>query len=203
MIFKFFKTALLLGYGMAAVLACAPPSNTFVLLPDPNGQVGELSISNRAGTRVLKEAQYALSVKGRDELPGSPALMEEKQIEELFGKTLKAQPDPPEKFVLYFTKGTSDLTEESEKLIPAIHKTIKDRDSRDISVIGHTDRVGKQAFNFKLGFDRARVIMHLLSYQGVLHTIIEVDSHGEDNPLIKTDDEVAEPRNRRVEVVIR
>jgi len=32
---------------------------------------------------------------------------------------------------------------------------------------------------------------------------ITVTSHGEGNPLIKTADNVSEPRNRRVEVVIR
>jgi outer membrane protein OmpA-like peptidoglycan-associated protein len=33
--------------------------------------------------------------------------------------------------------------------------------------------------------------------------LISTDSHGEDNLLVKTPDEVAEPKNRRVEVTIR
>jgi outer membrane protein OmpA-like peptidoglycan-associated protein len=32
---------------------------------------------------------------------------------------------------------------------------------------------------------------------------LKVQSHGERNPLVKTPDETAEPRNRRAEVTIR
>jgi outer membrane protein OmpA-like peptidoglycan-associated protein len=34
-------------------------------------------------------------------------------------------------------------------------------------------------------------------------SIIDITSHGKDNPLIPTGDQVAEPRNRRVEVTVR
>ena len=42
-----------------------------------------------------------------------------------------------------------------------------------------------------------------LASQGIEREFIEASSHGEDNPLIKTDDDVPEPRNRRVEIVVR
>jgi len=39
--------------------------------------------------------------------------------------------------------------------------------------------------------------------EGVDPSILAIDSHGEDNPLISTGDGVSEPRNRRVEVTVR
>jgi outer membrane protein OmpA-like peptidoglycan-associated protein len=69
--------------------------------------------------------------------------------------------------------------------------------------VGHTDRVGTRENNFRLGLERAKLIQKLLISKGIDPNIISVASHGEDNPLVKTDDEVPEPRNRRVEIIIR
>jgi len=39
--------------------------------------------------------------------------------------------------------------------------------------------------------------------KGVSPDHIEINYHGEANPLVKTEEGVAEPRNRRVEVTVR
>lgn len=193
----------LFGLGLLFLISCASNQNFFVLLPDPDGQVGQIAVSNQGGTQVLKEARQAVRVESPDKSPEPPFLMEEKQVKELFGEALSAQPDPPLKFLLYFKKGTSDLTEESEKVVPEIFKAVKARNSLDITITGHTDRVGPRELNFRIAFDRANVIKNHLIHQGFDPDVIELASHGEDNPLIKTDDEVPEPRNRRVEVTVR
>jgi outer membrane protein OmpA-like peptidoglycan-associated protein len=184
-------------------ISCASNQNFFVLLPDPDGQVGQISVSNQGGTQVLTSARQAVRVKSKDDSPEPPFLMEEERIKALFGEALSAQPDPPLKFLLYFKLGASDLTEESEKVIPEIYKAIEARHSKDITVTGHTDRVGTRESNFRIAFDRAKVIKDLLIVQGARSELIEIASHGEDNPLIKTDDEVPESLNRRVEVTVR
>jgi outer membrane protein OmpA-like peptidoglycan-associated protein len=46
-------------------------------------------------------------------------------------------------------------------------------------------------------------IRSLLVDAGVAAALIEATSHGETDLLIKTADEVFEPRNRRVEVTVR
>lgn len=194
---------ILIWSGLLFLISCASNQNFFVLLPDPDGRVGQIAVSNQGGTRVLSEARQAVRVKSKDDSPEPPFLMEEKQVSTLFGEALSAQPDPPLKFLLYFKKGTSDLTEESEKVLPEMLKAIEARHSRDVTITGHTDRVGPRALNFRIAFDRAKVIKHLLIYQGIRPEIFDIASHGEDNPLIKTDDEVPEPRNRRVEVTVR
>jgi outer membrane protein OmpA-like peptidoglycan-associated protein len=200
---KFIKINIFLWCWIGLITSCTTGQNFFVLLPDPNGQVGQIAVSNKGGTQILKEARQSVTVTAPEKVPEPPCLMEEKQIKALFGEALNAQPDPPRRFLLYFKKDTSDLTEESDKLVPEILKSIKDRNSKDVSIIGHTDRVGTRELNYRLALDRAKVIMFLLIYQGINPDWIEIASHGEDNPLIKTEDEVSEPRNRRVEVVIR
>jgi len=72
-----------------------------------------------------------------------------------------------------------------------------------VSVVGHADTEGSRKMNQQLGMDRAMEIKNLLLSQGIDPSIIEVTSHGEGNPLVKTPDGVAEPRNRRVEVILR
>jgi outer membrane protein OmpA-like peptidoglycan-associated protein len=49
---------------------------------------------------------------------------------------------------------------------------------------------------------RARKVADLLVVQGIDPNILEIESHGEDNLLVKTGDEVREPRNRRVEITV-
>jgi outer membrane protein OmpA-like peptidoglycan-associated protein len=43
----------------------------------------------------------------------------------------------------------------------------------------------------------------LLIENGVAADKIEMSSHGEENLLIKTRDNVSEPKNRRVEIIVR
>jgi outer membrane protein OmpA-like peptidoglycan-associated protein len=190
-------------FGLVFLTSCASNRNHFVLLPAPDGHVGEITVSNKGGSQVLDEARQAVMVKTPDSAPGPPYLLTENQINELFGEALSAQPEPPLKFLLYFKTGTSDLTEESEKLFPEILNSIKARNSTDISIVGHTDRVGSRESNYRLALDRAKAVKNLFIRKGVQPDIIEVDSHGKDNPLVKTEDEVPEPRNRRVEAIIR
>ena len=56
------------------------------------------------------------------------------------------------------------------------------------------------AVNVPISIERANAVRDLLVKEGIDPAIIEVTSHGEENPLIPTADEVAEPRNRRVEI---
>ncbi len=106
-------------------------------------------------------------------------------------------------FILYFQSGKTLLTPESEALVDDILNTIRQRNSRDISVVGHTDRVGDADKNNELAKKRSGFTARILMDKGVDPDLIEITSHGETNPIVPTADGVAEPRNRRVEVMIR
>ncbi|MGG5887774.1 OmpA family protein [Falsiroseomonas sp. HC035] len=69
-------------------------------------------------------------------------------------------------------------------------------------VEGHTDTVGPEAMNQALSERRAAAVRDfLMQRHGVAAQRIEAAGLGEAQLLVPTPDEVAEPRNRRVQVV--
>ena len=80
---------------------------------------------------------------------------------------------------------------------------MRGRVAPDVTVIGHTDTTGDAASNAALGLQRASLIRDLLLQAGLDGAVVDVRSHGESDPLVPTDDNVAEARNRRVEVIVR
>jgi outer membrane protein OmpA-like peptidoglycan-associated protein len=80
---------------------------------------------------------------------------------------------------------------------------IEKRASTDIEVIGHTDRSGDEEFNMALSRRRAESVRDRIVAAGIVPAAIRIAFHGEGNPLIQTADNVYEPLNRRVEVIVR
>ncbi len=184
------------------IAGCAPKS-TFVLLPDPNGQVGKIIVTTSQGTHTLNQARQFVVIKSKSRSPGEVKTMDETEIHSVFGKALDIQPLPPAQFLLYFKPESVQPKPESESEIPKIMHAIKERHSMDISVNGHTDRKGEDDYNYELSYQRAKRVQKMLEKEGVDPSLITTTSHGKNNPLIPTKDNVAEPRNRRVEVIVR
>ena len=201
------KTLLLvLAWGGFLLLftSCASTTkNMVVLQSDPDGKTGEVVVSNRGGSQVLTQPGHTTEITDATAAPSKPVQVEPTQIAKTFGPALAALPDPPVRYILYFQPASANLTADSEKLITEILATVKTRQSTDLNIVGHTDRKGSRQQNYRLGLDRALAIKKLFISKGIDPAIIEAESHGEDNPLTKTEDEVIEPRNRRVEVTVR
>ncbi|MDX2454214.1 OmpA family protein, partial [Desulfosarcina sp.] len=68
---------------------------------------------------------------------------------------------------------------------------------------GHTDTLGDKAYNLDLSIRRALAVKQQLVDNGVDDTFMDVSSHGEEHPLVKTADNVGNAKNRRVEVIVR
>ena len=66
---------------------------------------------------------------------------------------------------------------------------------------GHTDTVGRDAQNLKLSQQRALAIATWFRQRG-LTANVAYEGFGESSPLVKTGDEVEEPRNRRVDYIL-
>jgi len=174
-----------------------------VLVPDPDGKVGCITVSNLAGSVTVDTANQATIIKDQKTLPSAPKELEKQTISSVFSEVITIQLLPPVHFILYFQRNATTLTPASVKLIAEILSEIRERNSTDISVIGHSDTLGDKDYNFKLSKSRAIAISNLIVKQGVDQHFIRTTSHGEENPLIKTKDNVSEPKNRRVEVVVR
>src|SRR5262245_25017691 len=178
-----------------------PPEDLVVLLPGQDGQTGAVSVTRGSEQRTL-DAPYAtarIGVDGRLET----GVVTEADVRRTWGEALAAQPPRPVSFLLYFLEGKDELTPDSQRVIQQVFAEIARRPSPEIAVIGHTDRVGTVQFNDALSLRRAQKIRDDLVGLGVPADQVQVAGRGEREPLVATEDEVAEPRNRRVEISVR
>lgn len=196
------RTTLIIGFCLF-LSACGGKENFIVLSPSADGSVGALEISNEQGSAVLEEEGMAVFIKDSESAPSAPKEIGDEELRTIFKEADELKPLPPESFVLYFKKNSNELTGESETFLPAILRAAAKRNVVDIVLIGHTDRVGKQSYNEKLSLARAQAVAAILLDKGVKEEAMQITYHGESNPIIPTEDDVAEPKNRRVEVVVR
>ncbi len=197
---------------LCLVAGCAPkqtivvdsaPKTTIILVPDPNGQIGKADVRTTGGTSLLEKPGDMITVKGVSEVAPSVTEADQKFIAATFADVLAVEPLPSEKFILYFETGTTKLTTKSRQALEEVIAAIKRRQAITIRVSGHTDTVGSDEYNNKLARDRSTFVERLLLQIGVPADQMSVSSHGKGNPLIPTPDGIAEPRNRRVEIILR
>ena len=182
--------------------ACAASRDVVVLLPDDKGETGSIVVSGAGGKQVLSKPRETVSVAS-GAAPGEPVVMPSEEVRSLVGPALDALPQPPLQFILYFQHDTAELTKQSQADLKKVLRTIRERKPVDMSVVGHTDTLGSKNYNYRLSLERAEAVAALLIRDGTDPSIIDITSHGKDNPLIPTGDQVSEPRNRRVEVTVR
>ncbi len=181
----------------------AAPQSLVVLLPEPGGKVTGLSVTNSAGMQILDQPNQAVRIPSANAAPGAPFAMDPQEVRRTFGPLIDALPDAEVSILLYFELNTDTLTAKSRSDLPGILETIRQRHSTSISVIGHTDTTGKADDNYQLGLRRARAVADILRQQGANESDMTVESHGQADLYIKTGAGVNEPRNRRVEVIVR
>ncbi len=185
------------------LLSGCAKKTTVVLVPDPDGKVGHITVTNKHGEVDLARSGEATVISGTKSKPSPPYKLSEDSIHAQFSQVLSILPEKPTHFVLYFKNESTELLPTSATKLPMIFETIQNINSPYISVIGHTDTAGDHQYNLQLSQKRARNVKNMLITRGVDPALIKSQSHGEKNQLIKTADNVQEPKNRRVEVVIR
>lgn len=160
-----------------------------------------ITVSNAKGTRTLDQPGEFV---GLDEAPDAlPRAAPQHMVERDFSAALAAEPEPPRRFLLYFDSGSTELTAASAALLEQIVAEIDARPAPEVAIAGHTDTAGPAASNAALASRRAAAIRKMLLATGIDAAKVEIASFGEHKPLIATADGVEEPRNRRVEVVVR
>ena len=125
------------------------------------------------------------------------------QVQAQYGRALAAQPLPPAQFTLFFVEGKNEFTEESKQIVDSVFAEIARRPVPDVLVIGHTDTVGSDAANDALSRQRADVVRAAFAARGLAADKVVVIGRGKRELAVPTGDGVAEPRNRRVEILVR
>jgi outer membrane protein OmpA-like peptidoglycan-associated protein len=189
---------------LLAMIGCASHQKTLVVVvPEKSGKVGTVAVTTPRGETLINTAYAAVRVE--KDGPSETLSLTEQDVKAMFNDALAIRPDPPLSFTLYFLEGKDELTPESKQRLSDVLAEIsrRSRDVSEVTVIGHTDRMGKVEQNDRLSLQRAQKIIADLLQIGIRMETISVAGRGEREPLVPTADEVAEPRNRRVEISIR
>jgi outer membrane protein OmpA-like peptidoglycan-associated protein len=176
------------------------PKGAVVLLPEKDGQPSAITVQQGDKQIVLDQPYAAAKVasQGLDAYQSS-----QQEVEQEFGPALAAQPARADTFVLYFVEGKDEFTDESKRLVEQLLAEVARRPVPDVLVVGHTDAVGTDQVNDALGQRRADTVRAALISRGVPAGDIRAISRGKRALAVRTADGVAEPRNRRVEILVR
>jgi flagellar motor protein MotB len=133
----------------------------------------------------------------------------------LFGKpapmtapmtTVTPPPTPvaaaPTNFLVFFNFNKSDLTAEATKVVNSAASAAAAEKVTKLTVTGHTDTVGSDAYNMRLSMRRATTVQQQLIKDGVPAGEIAIFAKGKRDLLVPTADGVKEPQNRRVQIVL-
>ena len=192
--------ALALAAGLAG---CASPAVTrVVLLPQPDGTASAIQVTS-GGTPAQKLSEpYQRLVVHAD---ASVALdhTSAEAVRKDFPVLFSAMPPVSTRSVLLFQPGGTALTPASMVRLIEIRDQALGRQGTELVVVGHTDTVGTRAANDALSLRRAQQVRELYIQAGFPADRIEAVGRGERELAVPTPDETDEPRNRRVEVLLR
>lgn len=104
---------------------------------------------------------------------------------------------------LLFATGSSRLRSKAFPALDSLIRLLTKYDQADVSIIGHTDNIGEEAFNQKLSKRRAISIRDYLiknvNHNGVRYII---SGRGETQPIATNESEHGRAQNRRVEILV-
>lgn len=192
------RLGLIVLLGLSLLTGCV--GRSYVAMGErADEQAGSLEVTSGAALHVLEQAGEAVAL-----VPyGRPVQLGDAQLQFDFRSALEARPAAPERFLIYLQRDGRTPMRTSETALDGVMQAALQRDYPQVRVIGHTDTLGYRAANLQVGLVRARRVAELLTARGLKATELQVSSHGELDPLVKTPDATAEPRNRRVEVYVR
>jgi outer membrane protein OmpA-like peptidoglycan-associated protein len=200
------QTKRTISYSSAALLALlvagCSSSKTFVaLLPEEAGASSAITVGEGARAAVLDTPLSAATIDTRGNVEKRAVTQQE--VEKTFGAAMAALPPKSMSFILYFDTASTQVNTASQAALESLLAEVAKRQAVEVQVTGHTDRVGSDANNDRLSLERAQAVREMLVQRGLEASFIRAVGRGEREPLIATPDEQPEPRNRRVEVIVR
>jgi outer membrane protein OmpA-like peptidoglycan-associated protein len=111
-------------------------------------------------------------------------------------------PAAPKNFLVFFNFNKSDLTGDARTIIKSAAAEAANEHTTKLTVTGHTDTVGSDAYNMRLSMRRAVSVQKELIVDGVPEGEIAIFAKGKRDLLVPTADGVKEPQNRRVQIVL-
>jgi len=107
----------------------------------------------------------------------------------------------PKSYLVFFDFNKSDLTAQATQIVDQAASNAGPAKVTRLTVTGHTDTVGSDAYNMRLSRRRAESVAARLEKDGIPASEIEIVAKGKRDLLVPTADGVKEPQNRRVQIV--
>jgi sodium-type flagellar protein MotY len=105
--------------------------------------------------------------------------------------------------LLHFDFGKSKLQKKDRKRLEAVARYLKtDSDVKQILISGHTDNVGRNPSNNKLGKRRSKAVKDYLVAKGVPEKLFKLKSLGENQPKASNKTNLGRAENRRAIVTL-
>lgn len=191
----------LLGAVLGLLGGCATVvSDRIILLPQADGRPSAVEVT--AGSQTLRLNQPYATAELRDGRL-TPATTTAEAVRATYGALLAQQPARPRSFTVQFEPNGNRLAAGAEAVLTEMRAALAVLPAAEVVITGHTDRVGSVEANDRLSLARAEAVRDILAAAGVPRSAMSVAGRGEREPVVPTADEVAEARNRRVEIKIR
>jgi len=114
---------------------------------------------------------------------------------------VQAPAPAPKSYLVFFDFNKSDLTPQAREIVDTAAKNASANKVTQLTVTGHTDTVGSDAYNMRLSRRRAESVAAQLEKDGIASSEIAIVAKGKRDLLVPTADGVREPQNRRVQIV--
>ncbi len=105
--------------------------------------------------------------------------------------------------LVFFDHDSAEIPAAAGEALTALIDAAKSGGAPQITVVGHADRSGGEAYNQGLSMRRAEAIKAALVTAGIDGARIMLEAAGETAPATVTPDGVREPANRRAEILLR
>jgi outer membrane protein OmpA-like peptidoglycan-associated protein len=155
--------------------------------------------ANIPAARSGGSIQQAVAIAPAERLPSDPSVVP-------MEARLTTQPDLSRMQFkiqeIHFNPGSADLTPGGERKTLTASRFIADLQVRSVKVIGYADTVGPTTLNQELALARAGSVANLLRRAGVPEDLIETVGMGEARMPMPTTDDVSEPLNRCVGILV-
>ncbi|MBI3785722.1 MAG: OmpA family protein [Deltaproteobacteria bacterium] len=99
-----------------------------------------------------------------------------------------------------FDYNKSNIRNDAKPILDEAAATLKEESNVNISVEGHTDSRGTDAYNQKLSERRAKSVADYLSAHGIATSRLSTVGYGESRPVAGNDSDEGRAQNRRVEL---
>lgn len=178
---------------VTVILLSGCAAHSYVALPEQ----GSVTVKREGQQHSLTEAGTSLALGA----VLRQSTFSAEHLQRVFAGALAARPPEPQRFVVYL-EADGRPNSLSEQVLDQVLHAASEREYPVVVVTGHTDSLGYKAVNLQVGLLRARDMARRLEARG-LQAVVQIESLGELDLLVKTPDATPQVRNRRVEIEVR